>query len=161
MDRVKSLVAAGCLAFCCMLSACTQLGMTLVEQGRPRAQIVLPDQPEKLEQLAAEELQQFVEKMSGAKLEIRTAEKADPAQVRILLGGAAQVGHDYDGIALYRTEVDIPARFAGRQEDSDISKLVNAGAKNVIAVRVENPNGNGGLYRRAFAWSPKGQASKE
>ncbi len=90
MDRVKSLVAAGCLAFCCMLSACTQLGMTLVEQGWPRAQIVLPDQPEKLEQLAAEELQHFVEKMSGAKLEIRTAEKVDPARVRILLGGAAR-----------------------------------------------------------------------
>ncbi len=105
-------------------------------------------------------------------------------------GYSDQVGHGYDGVAWYRTEVDIPAefagetiklnfggvrkrgpqnemwiwvngQFAGRQEDSDISKLVNAGAKNVIAVRVENPNGNGGLYRRAFAWSPKGQASKE
>ena len=94
------------------------------------------------------------------------------------LGYSDQFGHGYDGIAWYRTEVDIPAefagetiklnlggvrnkmwvwvngQFAGRQEDTDIGKLVKAGTRNVIAVRVDNPYGNCGIFRRVFAWSP-------
>ena len=47
-------------------SAAAQNAVTLVEDGRPRATIVLPAQPNYGERKAAEELQTYIRKTSGA-----------------------------------------------------------------------------------------------
>ena len=44
----------------------------LVSNGRPEAVIVLPEEPNPGERRAAEELQTYVEKASGARLPIRS-----------------------------------------------------------------------------------------
>lgn len=45
----------------------------LMENGQPRAQIVIADQPPRMARLAAEQLQTYLEKISGAKLPIVSA----------------------------------------------------------------------------------------
>jgi hypothetical protein len=79
-----------------LLSCLPALAVTLVKDGRPAASIVLPAKTEfdgyaekkgftDEEKLAAEELQLFIEKISGAKLPIVTAD-AKPQGATILLG---------------------------------------------------------------------------
>ncbi|MBT3381804.1 MAG: DUF4838 domain-containing protein [Lentisphaerae bacterium] len=63
--------------------------LDLVRDGQPRAAIVLPSQPEADEQLAAEELQQYVETISGARMSIVTgAGVGDALPIRIGLASA-------------------------------------------------------------------------
>ena len=53
------------------LTSADALGqVTLVEQGKPLAEIVIDAQPARMTRLAAREMQQYVEKISGAKLPI-------------------------------------------------------------------------------------------
>lgn len=49
----------------------------LVEDGQPRASIVIAPEPTRMQQLAAEELQKYVKKISGAELPIGTEPLAD------------------------------------------------------------------------------------
>ena len=63
--------------------------VTLVEDGRPVAPIVLADESLPAEQLAAEELVRFVERASGAKLAVVKESAAPKSGPRILLGRAA------------------------------------------------------------------------
>ena len=93
-------------------------------------------------------------------------------------GYSDEQGHGYDGIAWYRTEVSVSeefagrpiklnfdgvrkrmwiwvnGKFAGRRNDTEISKLIAPEKVNTVTVRVENPFGPGGIYRRVLAWSP-------
>src|SRR5262245_53468823 len=46
--------------------------LVLVQQGEPKAEIVIAEQPTRLVQIAAEDLRNYIEKMSGAKLSIVT-----------------------------------------------------------------------------------------
>jgi hypothetical protein len=50
---------------------------TLVENGKPAAVLMLPASPHADEELAAQELRDHIDKMSGAKLEIRTQDVPD------------------------------------------------------------------------------------
>ena len=63
--------------------------VTLVEDGRPVAPVVLADESLPAEQLAAEELVRFVERASGAKLAVVKESAAPKSGPRILLGRAA------------------------------------------------------------------------
>jgi tetratricopeptide (TPR) repeat protein len=56
----------------------------LVESGRPRAEIVVAKQPQRTTLLAADELQTYIEKISGAKLPIVTEPRGNvPVQVYV------------------------------------------------------------------------------
>ncbi len=57
-----------------MVPACTYSGSEnlVVESGEPRAQIIISEEPERLVRLAAEELRDYVKKISGAELPVRT-----------------------------------------------------------------------------------------
>jgi tetratricopeptide (TPR) repeat protein len=57
----------------------------LVEDGQPRAEIIIADSPPRTTRLAAAELQTFLEKISGAKLQIGSV-PSDAVQVRIYIG---------------------------------------------------------------------------
>jgi len=70
--------------------------ITLVEDGKPAATIVIADQPTAIPVgkpptvvYAAEELQRFIEKASGARLEIVPAAKAPAAGTLLLVGRSA------------------------------------------------------------------------
>ena len=59
-------------------------GINIVTEGRPRAALVLPPEPHPDEQLAAKELQDHIEKMSGAKLAVvQSGETGGLTPVRI------------------------------------------------------------------------------
>ena len=67
-----------------VLSSVVAAELYLVEQGQPRAEIILPDQPTRTQRLAAEELQTYIEKISGARLAI--LQKVGDAPVHIYIG---------------------------------------------------------------------------
>ena len=56
----------------------------LVERGLARASIILPGEPDELEQLAADELAEHIEKISGARLPIIT-EKQTASGIKSIL----------------------------------------------------------------------------
>ncbi|MGY8673946.1 MAG: hypothetical protein ACKVHO_15320, partial [Verrucomicrobiia bacterium] len=53
----------------------------IVEDGQARAEIVIAENPARMTKLAAKELQTYLEKISGAKLEVRTAPTAGMAHI--------------------------------------------------------------------------------
>jgi len=56
----------------------------IVKEGRPCAEIVISDQPPRMVKLAAEELQTYVEKMSGAVLRVTSTPSEDvPVQIYV------------------------------------------------------------------------------
>ncbi len=63
-------------------------GELLVKDGKPQAEIVVAEKPTRMVLLAATELQEYVEKISGAKLPIRN-EPSDGGVVRIYVGRSA------------------------------------------------------------------------
>jgi hypothetical protein len=71
--------------FLCTLSALHAAGTVLVENGVPRAEIIVTETRPRMTTLAAMELRHFVEKMSGARLPIVTAPTAG-ARVKIHIG---------------------------------------------------------------------------
>src|SRR5690606_8720591 len=58
----------------------------LVERGVPRAQIVIAEQPPRAVRLAAQELQDYIQKITGAHLPIVT--KPEPGQVSVYVGSS-------------------------------------------------------------------------
>lgn len=74
--------------------------VTLVRDGEPRAAIVIPDEPLASERFAAEELQTYLERMSGARLEIRP-ESHRSAGAAITVGATSDVpDHLMDELAV-------------------------------------------------------------
>ncbi len=69
-------------------SASAKDTLLLVEDGRPRAQIVIGEAPARLVTLAAQELRDYVRKLSGAELPIVNASEPE-IPVRILIGRSA------------------------------------------------------------------------
>ena len=57
----------------------------IVKEGQPQAEIVISEKPPRMVKLAAEELQTYIEKISGAKLPIATA-PTDTMLVKIYVG---------------------------------------------------------------------------
>jgi len=76
------------VAFCCICVSWIQVNAAeafLVENGQPRAEIVITDNPPRTTRLAADELQTYIEKISGATLPIATEPSAD-VPVKIYVG---------------------------------------------------------------------------
>ncbi len=56
----------------------------LVENGKPQASIIISEEPQRSTRMAAKELQDYIEKISGARLEIGTTPSADvPNQIYV------------------------------------------------------------------------------
>lgn len=92
--------------------------VTLVEKGRSKARIVLPSNPIASERYAAEEVQRYLERISGVRLEI-VPDSVKPGEADILLGDNAHV----------RALKGVP-KPAGLGEDGFVLKTV--GSKLVV-----------------------------
>ena len=77
--------------FALLLAGSSLAGPTIVKDGKPQAIIVTAAQPSASAKRAAEELQRFVEMMSGAKLPIMTENQTLPAQPLLLVGRSTRV----------------------------------------------------------------------
>jgi hypothetical protein len=111
---------AGCMlvaiSFLLLPSACSQdsgskekleagpvdqsTGLVLVERGEGRASIVIPPEPSRMNQLAAEELQTYLQRITGAELRIVT-EPATDSSVNIFVGESEltrQLGISTEGL---------------------------------------------------------------
>ncbi len=96
MMHIKSSMSLmGCL-FALTGAALAAAPITLVDSGKPAATIVIADQPTAIPvgkpptvAYAAEELQRFIEKASGARLDIVPAAKAPAAGALLLVGRSA------------------------------------------------------------------------
>lgn len=73
---------------CLWWVACVCAAVPLVQDGEPRAQIVIAENPPRAVPLAAEELQTFIERISGAKLPIVTEVQAG-LPVKLYVGRSA------------------------------------------------------------------------
>ena len=68
----------------------------IVENGQPRAEIIIAEKPERTVRLAAQELQDYLEKISGARLPIVT--KPTGKAVKIFVGASSQSPIKADGL---------------------------------------------------------------
>jgi len=75
-----------CIALLLLAGAVSAQAITLVENGQSRYRIVIPANAIASERYAAEELQRYIEKISGAKLPIVTATDK-PTDYEIRLAG--------------------------------------------------------------------------
>ncbi|MCX6906488.1 MAG: DUF4838 domain-containing protein [Verrucomicrobia bacterium] len=114
----------------------------IVENGQPRAEIVIAEKPARMAKLAAKELQTYVEKISGA--ELRIVSKPTEARARIFVGKSSfteSLGLSTDGLdngafrmasgpgwlALVGPDEDfVPIEPWGRSRSAEETKRVNA-----------------------------------
>lgn len=89
---MAKLIVSGLLIGSCCLFGLISHGADryIVYEGEPRAQIVIGEAPERLVALAAQELQEYILRMSGAKLPIVTAVE-DSHPLSIFVGQSAAV----------------------------------------------------------------------
>lgn len=95
-DRPRSSGRRTSIAWACLVllsgwnASQAQAQVSLVNRGKTHSRIVLPANPLPSEQFAAEELQNYLQKISGARLEI-VADSVRPASGDILLGQNAHL----------------------------------------------------------------------
>ncbi len=101
------------------VSATLSAEVMLVENGEARAEIILPEEPAEDEQLAADELVEHIEKITGVRLPVVSGDGADGDRTPIRLGGAAQEaleelileeGDNYSSFALVADDAGISIR---------------------------------------------------
>jgi hypothetical protein len=83
-----------------LLPAASDAKLFLVENGKPNAEIVIAEKPARAAEFGAKELQTYLEKITGARLEIVTKPSASP--IRIYVGESAyarQAGVAAEGLA--------------------------------------------------------------
>jgi hypothetical protein len=68
----------------------------LVENGQPRAEIVIAEKPTRMQRVAAHEFRQQIEKISGARLPIVT--QSSGKAVKVFIGASAQAPVKADGL---------------------------------------------------------------
>lgn len=114
----------------------------LIEKGQPRAEIVIAEKPARMTKLAAKELQTYLEKISGAKLEILTAPTAGKTHIFLgrsshtqalklatdgLENGAFRMASGADWLALVGPDEDfVPIEPWGRTRSVPEQNRVNA-----------------------------------
>jgi hypothetical protein len=81
MKHLLTLLSAFLLAFAS--PALRAADLILVENGQPRAEIVLAEERPRMTTLAALELRQFIEKMSGARLPVGTTPGSAPVKIHV------------------------------------------------------------------------------
>ncbi len=77
-----------------LINASAAAEVVLVENGESRAVIVLPEEPQEGERMAAEELAEHLALISGVELEVVSAGEEPEDLLPIYLGGAADAGLD-------------------------------------------------------------------
>ncbi|MFA7157679.1 MAG: DUF4838 domain-containing protein [Kiritimatiellia bacterium] len=85
----------------------------IVKEGKPQADIIIPEKPTRMQKLAAEELQKYVEKISGAKLAVTNAPGSD-LPVKIYVGKSAST----DKLGLDNKDLDHGAYLMKSGADS-------------------------------------------
>ena len=112
----------------CFGSIIRAADLTLVENGQPRAEIVVTEKRPRMVTLAAVELRHFVEKMSGARLPIVTKPTAG-ARVKIHIGESTatqQLGVTSEGLRDGAYQIVSGTDWLvliGKDVDFDVSKL--------------------------------------
>ncbi|MEN9634401.1 MAG: hypothetical protein RL077_2805, partial [Verrucomicrobiota bacterium] len=113
----------------------------LIENGQPRAEIIIAEKPARMTKLAAKELQTYLEKISGAKLEVRTAPTAGKSHIFLgksahtealklatngLENGAFRMASGADWLALVGPDEDfVPIEPWGRMRSTAEQARVN------------------------------------
>ena len=113
----------------------------LIENGQPRAEIIIAEKPARMTKLAAKELQTYLEKISGAKLEVRTTPTAGKAHIFLgksshtealklatngLENGAFRMASGADWLALVGPDDDfVPIEPWGRMRSTAEQARVN------------------------------------
>lgn len=149
------------LLFAVFLFSCAFLKAEpfLVENGIPKAVIVISDSPERMQRVAAWEFQTQVEKISGARLPIAT--KPDPTLLSVFIGssaenpvtdeglrdGAYRVVSGENWLALIGDDTDFEPTQPFARSNGDISRAVSAWQEKIGA-----PYGmpDRGLYKNRF-----------
>jgi len=114
----------------------------LIENGQPRAEIVIAEKPARMTKLAARELQTYLERISGAKLEVVTVPTAGKAHIFLgktshtealklatdgLENGAFRMASGADWLALVGPDEDfVPIEPWGRIRSTGEQARVNA-----------------------------------
>ena len=119
----------------CLLFASTALAQpVLVENGQPRAEIIISDKPTRMQRVAAHEFRQQIEKISGAKLSIVTqpsgtaikvfigASASCPVKAEGLKDGAYRIASGADWLALIGDDVDFEPVGPFARNNSDIPR---------------------------------------
>lgn len=106
----------------------------LVENGLPRAEIVISDKPTRMQRLAAHEFRQQIEKISGARLPIVTrsagkgvkvfigASESSPVKSEGLKDGAYRIATGADWLALIGDDADYEPVGPFARNNSDIPR---------------------------------------
>ena len=129
------------LLFCLCIASTALAQPFLVENGQPRAEIIIAEKPARMAKLAAKELQTYVEKISGAKLEIVTQPHEGKAHVFLgksrfteelklgtegLENGAFRMASGADWLALLGPDEDfVPIEPWGRMRSTAEQNRVN------------------------------------
>lgn len=128
----------------------------LVENGRPRAEIVIAESPTRMQRVAAHEFRATIEKITGARLPIVTqpsgtavkvfigASKLNPVPAEGLKEGAYRIQSGDDWLALVGDDADFVPSEPWARNNSDIPR-----AQAEFEKRVGAPYGliNRGLYK--------------
>lgn len=85
-------IAVACMAVVVSSVAVASNGVSLVENGRPSADVVVPANVWDVEKFAAEELVRYVRKSTGATLSVVVAGHETPGRAKVLIGRAAELG---------------------------------------------------------------------
>ena len=109
-----------------LLTADLHAQPVLVENGQPRAEIIISDKPTRTQRVAAHEFRQQIEKISGAKLPIVTqpsgkavkvfigASASCPVKAEGLKDGAYRIASGADWLALIGDDADFDAAAVDR-----------------------------------------------
>jgi len=128
------------LAVLLFLASASRVGAEtfVVENGEPRAEIVIAEQPERTVRLAADDLQNYVQKMSGARLPIVTEPSGNAVKLFVgrsrhtdelgitaegLKYGAYRLASGDDWIVFIGQDTDFVPREPWPRRNSDIPRL--------------------------------------
>lgn len=133
-----------------LMSAVTaRSAVTLVEDGRPMAVLVLPDQPMDQEAAAAKELNVYFKKMSGADVPIVSPKDAAAGKTRVLIGRACPPevmqairakSDNPDALALFAGNNQVALTGLLTDEDAASERKAKADEAALVAARRKKPS---------------------
>ncbi|MBK8037535.1 MAG: DUF4838 domain-containing protein [Verrucomicrobiaceae bacterium] len=122
------------LAICLLVTTTALAQPFLVENGQPRAEIVLAEKPTRMQRVAAHEFRQQIEKISGARLPVVTqpsgkavkvfigASAHSPMKAEGLKDGAYRIASGVDWLALIGDDADFEPVGPFARGNSDIPR---------------------------------------
>ncbi len=144
------------LAICLLVTTTALAQPFLVENGQPRAEIVLAEKPTRMQRVAAHEFRQQIEKISGAKLPLVTqpsgkvvkvfigASASCPVKAEGLKDGAHRIASGADWLALIGDDADFEPVGPFARHNGDIPRA-QAEWEKIVGAPYGLPNP--GLYK--------------